>query len=194
MLGLLVALLLPQVALRGTARAAARGPGEGFAMPESRTSDEQLETMVSYLARRNRGAVGDIVASSGAGVDLPTAWALLGVHMRSRLLGQATRQSDVEDRLRVPHGVLTSFYDGVVAQDMLRRDGDQLSLTEQGRAAVTTLGEAWASWLLDQLADADSDRAVLDTRIRAAVGRIARRMMLEQQPDLAPTPVAVRAT
>ncbi|OAA23630.1 drug resistance transporter, EmrB/QacA subfamily [Frankia sp. EI5c] len=186
LLGLVVAVLLPQVTLRGTAREAVRSPGEGFAMPVSQTSDAELETLISYIARRNRDAVGDIVARSGAGVDMPTAWALLGVHLRARLLNLPTRQEDIERRLRIPRGVLTSFYDGVAAAGYLSRDAGHLCLTDSGRAAVAALGDAWTTWLLDQLAESDSERAVLDPRVRAAIGRIARRLMAEQQQELAP--------
>ncbi|MEX5634023.1 MDR family MFS transporter [Parafrankia sp. FMc2] len=184
--GLVVALLLPQVTLRGTAREAVRGPGEGFAMPASQSSDAELETLISRLVRRNREAVGNLVASSGAGVDLPTAWGLLGVQLRTRLRDHPPRQRDIERRLRIPHGVLTSFYDGLVAEGYLSRDGELLLLTDRGRTAVVTLGDAWTSWLSEQLVESDSERAVMDARVRAAIGRIARRLMTEDQPDLTP--------
>ncbi|WP_230205049.1 hypothetical protein [Parafrankia elaeagni] len=126
------------------------------------------------------------MASSGAGVDLPTAWGLLGVRLRTRLRDHPPRQRDIERRLCIPHGVLTSFYDGLVAEGYLSRDGELLLLTDRGRTAVVTLGDAWTSWLSEQLVESDSERAVMDARVRAAIGRIARRLMAEDQPDLTP--------
>ncbi|MCM3886480.1 MDR family MFS transporter [Frankia sp. R82] len=191
--GLLVAFLLPQVALRGTARTAVRGTGEGFAMPASRTSDAELETQIAALLRRRDRTINrEIITRSGIGVDIPTLWALLGVHLRDRLLAQQTRPADIEDSHRLPHGVLRSFYDEVVAGGHLARDGERLYLTDRGHTVVTTLGNTWTDWLLDQLADNDTDRVQLDPRIRPVLARISRRLMLEQQPDLAPTaPAAV---
>jgi EmrB/QacA subfamily drug resistance transporter len=190
LLGLLVALALPQVAMRGTAREAVRGTGEGFAMPSDPSSDAQLETMIGRVVRRNRNAGAEVLARSGVAADLPAVWGLLGVHMRARVLDLTTRQEDIEDQLRVPHGVLTSFYDEIVAAGYLVRAGGRLELTDQGRGTVAALNEAWTGWLLEQLSDwvGAADRAALDERVPAAVRRIARRLMLEQQRTLEPEP------
>ncbi|MCK9920384.1 MFS transporter [Frankia sp. AgPm24] len=189
--GLLVALALPQVALRGTARATVRGTGEGFAMPANRTSDAELETRVATLLRqRDRAAGREVIARSGVTVDLPTLWALLGVHLRDRLLDQPTSPATIEDNHRLPHGVLRSFYDEVIAGGHLARDGERLYLTDRGHTVVTALGDAWTAWLLEQLADDEADRAQLDPRIRPVLARISRRLLLEQQSDLSPTTAA----
>jgi hypothetical protein len=181
-LGLLVALVLPQVALRGTAgRDAVRSTGEGFAAPSDPTSDAVLETMIGRIVRRNPDIGKRILASSGVGVDGPTAWGLLRVHLRERLLEGPARQEDVEDQIHVPHGVLTSFYDGLVTAGHLVRAGDHLQLTPSGQAVVETLVDAWSSWLLEEVRGAVNDQDDLDARVRSVVRRSARRVLLEQR-------------
>jgi EmrB/QacA subfamily drug resistance transporter len=189
--GLVVALVLPQVTMRGTAREAVRSAGEGFAMPTDPGSDAQLETLISRIVRRNKNLAAEVLARAGVGVDIPTAWGLLGVHMRAQVLGLPTSQADIEDQVRIPHGVLTSFYDGIVVDGYLARANGHLELTDDGRAVVTALGDAWTHWLVEQLADwtLQTDQttpADLDERVRAAVRRIARRVMLEHQQELQP--------
>ncbi|MBN9618602.1 MAG: MFS transporter, partial [Actinobacteria bacterium] len=59
----LLALLLPQVAMRGTAAAAARSPGDGFAMPSGADADTQLETVIGRIMReRGRAASAQVLA------------------------------------------------------------------------------------------------------------------------------------
>ncbi|ATE55968.1 MDR family MFS transporter [Actinosynnema pretiosum] len=187
LLGLLVAFLLPQVEIRGTAREAARGAGEGFAMPTDQHPDTQLENLIGRVAGHNPDMPRQVLARSGLPLELPAAWALLGIHLRAELLGERTRQSDVEDQVGLPHGVLTSFYDALAAEGHLTRTADgHLALTPAASTTVTALIEAWTAWLLDQLADwtAQRDPDTVDGEVRAAVRRITRRLMLEQQREL----------
>jgi hypothetical protein len=189
--GLAVALILPQVTMRGTAREAVRGAGEGFAMPTDPASDGQLETLIGRIVHRNPDLATEVLARAGAAVDIPTAWGLLGVHLRAQVLGLTTSQADIEDQVGIPHGVLTSFYDEIAADGYLARADGHLELTADGRSVVTALGDAWTQWLVEQLADwavqtEHTEPAELDEQVRAAVGRIARRVMLEQQRELQP--------
>ncbi|WP_035306603.1 MDR family MFS transporter [Actinokineospora inagensis] len=187
--GFLVALALPQVAIRGTAREAARGSGEGFAMPADPHPDAHLESMIGRSVRHQPDAAAEVLARSGLPIDVPAAWGIMGVHLRDDLLGIPTRQDDIEDQLGIPHGVLTSFYDDLVAAGHLARTADdRLELTARGLAEAATLLDAWTSWLLDQLTDwsAGRDPATVDDQVRSAVRRIARKLMLEQQTDLQP--------
>ncbi len=182
-LSVLVALVLPQVRMRGIAEdAVSRGSGEGFALPAGQDPDTQLETVIGRVVARNRGAGAGVLARSGAGIDPAAAWGLLGVALRAHLLDQATTAADIEDRIRVPHGVLTSYYDGLVAAGLLRRDADRLELTDEGRGCVERIVVAWREWLLGQLHDwlPDETEEELAGRVRPAVERIARRVMAEQ--------------
>jgi predicted MFS family arabinose efflux permease len=173
--GLAIALALPQVALRGAAREAARSAGEGFGMPAGPDADSSLEVLVSRTLRRNPGAAGAVMAHVRADLGIPTAWGLINVNVREKALGAPTRQADIEDRLRVPHGVLTSFFDEIVQEGYLTRTGDQLELTEGGSLAVKAVVDAWAAWLSEELSS-----PVEDERVRAALQRIARRILVEE--------------
>jgi EmrB/QacA subfamily drug resistance transporter len=185
LVGLAMALLLPQVQMRGTTADAARGPGDGFAMPEGADADTQLETVIGRVLRRRGPEAGALVlARSGSTLDMPTAWGLLGVHLRSELLETSTTQDDVEDQLRIPHGVLTSFYDEIIEAGYLRRDRHILRLTEAGEAEVALIDQAWLSWLMEQVHDwlpADDDAQA--ATIHQALVRIVRRVIQEQQQE-----------
>lgn len=189
LLGLVVALFLPQVAIRGTAREAVRSSGEGFGLPVDDDRDCQLENLISRVVRRHPDLGQQVLERSGLALDLPTVWALLGIHLRAELLNQRTTQADVEDQLRIPHGVLTSFYADLIAAGHLTRTADgHLEPTPRAAADVTVIVDTWTAWLLEQLSDwtTDHDPATLDADVRAAAGRIARRLMREQQEELQP--------
>jgi hypothetical protein len=69
----ILALFLPQVAMRGVARA--RGVGDGFAVPEGSDNEHQLANVVGQILRRdNRSSLAGIMASAGTTLDLATAW------------------------------------------------------------------------------------------------------------------------
>jgi hypothetical protein len=50
--------------------------------------------------------------------------------MRDPVLGLPTSPADIEDQVRIPHGVLTSFYDGIVADGYLARADGRLELAD----------------------------------------------------------------
>jgi hypothetical protein len=183
--GLVIALFVPQVTMRGTVQDAARGAGEGFAVPEGQNADTQLETIIGRILAHNRNAASDVLAQSRASIDAATAWGLMGIHLRSLLLDRLTTQEAIEDQVGIPHGVLTSFYDNLIADGWLRRYGDKLRLTDDGEATVAQISGAWRDWLLEQLRDwlPEENQADLTDRVMPAVGRIVKRLMLEQQRE-----------
>ena len=201
LLGLLVAIFLPQVAMRGTAQDAARSPAEGFAMPGPSDADRQLEAVVGRVLRNNRRSARDVLERSGTGLDLATAWGLLGIHLRAVFSHQVTGQRDIEHQIGVPPGVLTSFYDEIAEAGYLRRDGSLLTLTEEGETVVATIDRAWRDWLLDEVGEwlppqlvtnddgstveqrPDVEDEVFRAKVRASVTTIARRAMMEQHQE-----------
>ena len=180
--GLVLAFFLPQVAMRGTAQEAMRSAGEGFAMPTDQDSDTYLETVIGRIVRQHPDAADAVLTRAGVDVDRPTLWGLLGVHVRGRVLDAPARQDDIEDRLGVPHGVLTSFFDELVERGLLERFDETLRLTDEGTELIEQIMTGWRDWLLEQLHDwlPDEDETELAVRARAAVTRIARRALLEQ--------------
>src|SRR4051794_1377099 len=76
-IALVVALLLKQVPMRGLTQPGAADLGHGFAMPDQRTSSEQLEGQVVRIIRtRLPGAAAELLHSSRAGLDAVQVWTL----------------------------------------------------------------------------------------------------------------------
>ena len=156
LVALVVAFFLPQVKLRGTERAS--GAGEGFAIPEGSDADTQLENVIGeVLQKKGRSAAPEILAASGTSMDLAQSWGVMGVYLRDAITAGAT-QSSIENSVGVPPGVLRSFFDELVVDGYLDRDGstpsgDVLRLTASGRAEIDKIISAWRTWLIKELRD-----------------------------------------
>ncbi|MBN9621163.1 MAG: MFS transporter, partial [Actinobacteria bacterium] len=77
----------------------------------------------------------------------------------------------------------TSYFGELVDAGYLRRDGEQLRLTELGTRQAELIALAWRDWLMEQLHDwlparSEEDQAM---QVKAALGRITRRVMLEEE-------------
>jgi EmrB/QacA subfamily drug resistance transporter len=182
---LVLALFLPQVTMRGVARVS--GAGDGFAMPEGSDNEQQLASIVGQILRRdNRSAMTQVLAGSGSRLDVAMAWGVMGVFIREQAFGVAVRETDVEDRIGVPPGVLRPFYDEIVTAGYLSRDGDVLTLTGSGRAETAKITAAWRAWLMNELQgwlkahEASPDQVAL---IEAAIDRIVLRLIRENVAD-----------
>jgi hypothetical protein len=187
-LALLLALFLPQVTLRGAAKVS--GAGDGFAVPEGSDNERQLGNVVAEILRRdNRASAGHILASSGSVLDVAAAWGVMGVFLRERAFGVPARESDMEARVGVPHGVLRPFYTEVVAAGYLSRDGgdgDVLQLTPRGQAEADKIIAAWKAWLMGELAGwlkAHETSPEQTRMIEGAIGRITLRLIREAAAD-----------
>ena len=144
--GLLPARRSPSAAAKG-----AGGTGEGFAIPEGADADTQLENIIGeVLRKKGSSAAPDVLAASGSSLDIPTSWGVMGIYLRYAITG-AARQSSVETSVGVPPGVLRSFFDEIVADGYLTRDGDNLSLTAKGMTEVNLITTAWRNWLVEEL-------------------------------------------
>ena len=185
-LALLLAVFMPQVPMREAAKESATGPSEGFGMPEQVSSRVQLETIVGRILRRHgrEGILRHVITDSGRDIDVATAWGLLSVGIRSRFLGVSMSQSALEQRIGLPEGVLTSFYDNIIDAGYLTRDRDALDLTDVVRSEVETLARAWRDWLVEQVRDWLPDETLADDEtlaadVTATLDRIGRRALEE---------------
>lgn len=180
-----LALTLPQVKMRGAAQEAARWPGEGFAVPESPDMISQLEDVIGRILNRTdrRTWMGQVVAASGAGIDVATAWGILTVLLRSRLFGVDPTQAVIEDHIGIPEGVLTGFYDDLVDRGFLRREGEVLHGTEAGEQAARQVIEAWRDWIVDELRDWLPEDAVGKDDVAASLRRIVTRVLVEEHRE-----------
>jgi EmrB/QacA subfamily drug resistance transporter len=183
---LLLALFLPQVALRGVAKVS--GAGDGFAVPEGSDNEQQLANVVGHVLRRdNRSSLAGILAGSGSGLDLATAWGVIGVFVREKALGAPATEADVAARVGVPTGVLRPYFGELVAGGHLTRDeAGVLALTARGQAEADKLVTAWKGWLMGELQGwlkAHEASPEQTSEIEGAIGRIALRLVREAEAE-----------
>ncbi|MEV4052968.1 MDR family MFS transporter [Amycolatopsis sp. NPDC049688] len=174
LVALVLAFFLKEVPLRDTARAAAPDLGDGFAMPEARTDDRELERAVATLFFRERRKVAPaIVGRAGGDLDEGGIWCLLQVHLRRRRGSPATLPA-IGEYFGVPAQVLEPAFNRLELTGHLRYTRDGWDLTPAGREEFGKVVQAWHDWLADRLGDWGSgNRAELD----AAIGRVAARLM-----------------
>ncbi|WP_410620826.1 DHA2 family efflux MFS transporter permease subunit [Amycolatopsis sp. cmx-8-4] len=169
-----LAFFLKEVPLRDTARAAAPDLGDGFAMPEARTDDRELERAVATLFFRERRKVAPaIVERAGSDLDEGGIWCLLQVHLRERRGEPATLRA-IGEHFGVPAPVLEPAFNRLELTGHLRYAGGGWELTDAGREEFAKVVRAWHDWLASRLGDwGTGDRAELD----AAIGRVATRLL-----------------
>ncbi|SEC85721.1 drug resistance transporter, EmrB/QacA subfamily [Amycolatopsis tolypomycina] len=169
-----LAFFLKEAPLRDTARAAAPDLGDGFAMPEARTDDSELERAVATLFFRERRKVAPaIVSRAGTELDEGGIWCLLQVHLRQRRGSPATL-GEIGAFFGVPAPVLEPAFNRLELTGHLRYTRDGWELTAAGQAEFGKVVQAWHDWLADRLGDwGPGSRAELD----AAIGRVAARLM-----------------
>lgn len=174
LVALVLAFFLKEVPLRDTARAAAPDLGDGFAMPEARTDDRELERAVATLFFRERRKVAPaIVSRAGTELDEGGIWCLLQVHLRERRGEPATLRA-IGEYFGVPAQVLEPAFNRLELTGHLRYARDGWELTQPGREEFAKVVGAWHDWLADRLGDwGTGNRADLD----AAIGRVAARLL-----------------
>jgi EmrB/QacA subfamily drug resistance transporter len=169
-----LAFFLKEVPLRDTARAAAPDLGDGFAMPEARTDDRELERAVATLFFRERRKVAPtIVERADSDLDEGGIWCLLQVHLRERR-GEPSTLKAVGEYFSVPAPVLEPAFNRLELTGHLRYAGGNWALTALGHEEFGKVVRAWHDWLASRLGDwGTGNRAELD----AAIGRVAARLL-----------------
>jgi EmrB/QacA subfamily drug resistance transporter len=142
--------LLPELELRKTVQTV--DTGEGFGMPETRSSLEEIELALQrFSARENREELYMTLATR-AGVDLPprSCWLLYRLADRP-----ASTVEEVAGQLKVDPGIIQPGIDGLVEAGMIEEvtRGSQcdLVLTPPGTAAISRLADARRSGLTELL-------------------------------------------
>ena len=178
---LVFALVLPQVKMRGIGTEIAPGPSGAFAVPRSSSRNDQLEDLVAGVLRRSGPDVGNrILADSGTGLSPAYAWGLGQVLVRRRFLGlTSVTVDDVENWIGLPPGVLTGFFDELIAAGLLSRTGDQLDLGPQGETAATAIALAWREYLRDGLREWLPAEQVETEETDEAMKRVVTRLIRE---------------
>jgi hypothetical protein len=169
-----LAFFLKEVPLRDTARAAAPDLGDGFAMPEARTDDRELERAVATLFFRERRKVAPaIVERARSDLDEGGIWCLVQVHVRQRRGEPATLKA-IGEHFGVPAPVLEPAFNRLELTGHLRYSGGGWELTSPGDEEFGKVVRAWHDWLAERLDDwGTGNRAELD----AAIGRVAARLL-----------------
>ena len=180
-LAVLIALLLKEVPLRDTARAAAADFDDGFAAPRSPDRVPILEKAISRIWRsKGTAAAPGIVAASGSTLDTAQAWcvahvALFDQHRGGALLTAIARSHDLPDAIIEP-SMRRCVEDGYLAE----RDGE-LILTAAGHTEFERVASAWGSWLQDELGDVHGDAD--DEEFRRALRLAARELVTTDEHD-----------
>jgi EmrB/QacA subfamily drug resistance transporter len=174
----LLALVLREVPLRGTAKAGASDVGSGFAIPDG---DSQLALQRAIVGVvRGAGPEKRAELLAGSALEPADVWCVIQVGVRRRL-GRPSGVADVAERYHIPAPVLAPAFAAARAAGHLDGPDDALDVTESGAAEIHTVVERWRGWLAAELADWDEAG---DDRLDAALGQIARRMV---DAEAAPT-------
>ena len=98
-------------------------------------------------------------------------------------LDRGASERSAEDRIGVPHGVLTPFFDELVSAGYLARghDVDTLTLTTDGRAQVMLIVSAWHDLLVGELHEWLPSQEDIDEHTVRALQRVVTRLVLEEQ-------------
>jgi EmrB/QacA subfamily drug resistance transporter len=185
-LGLVLALFLKEVPLRGAVQAGAGEVAGGFAMPVGRDSALQLQQAVATLMRQ---APREELAALRAGTDLGPAdtWCAVQVGVRRRL-GVPASILAVAERHRLPSAVIAPAFARAREDGFLTGPDDDLELTPKGSEQVTRVVTAWREWLSAKVADWETggpvdgalDGPVGDEALRSALAAMARRMVEDE--------------
>jgi len=185
--GFLVALSLKEVPLRDAA-AVGLDMGEGFAMPNSASPDNMLETALGRMMRHSPAVrLRALCARVGCELDIAQTWALLQIYRHAQVFGGA-RLSDIAERRRMPQEVLEPTFGRLVEHGYALRTGDSLWLTQAGRQQVDVLSSAIVEYWADKLERSPSFEGRPDrVEIQAALDRIAHRVLMQRdwadEPD-----------
>jgi EmrB/QacA subfamily drug resistance transporter len=181
LVGLVLALFLPEVPLREIGNAAA-DLGDGFAMPTAQSPEEMLETAIGRLLRGEPGMrLRSIAMRPDCPLDVAELWALLRINRYQRAFGRA-RITDIGDQLGIPYEVLEPTFDRLVRRGYAQRDVDRLSLTPSGARQVDFITTLIREWIVDKLSRSPNFQGRPDrAQVQTALDRIAQRIVA--QPD-----------
>jgi len=186
---LVVALLLKQVPMRGLTQPGATDLGHGFAMPDERTSQEQLEGQVVRIIRtRLPDAAAALLHSSRAGLDAVQVWTLRQIAIQQLHAKGPVDPLTIAAAHRVPVALIRPAVDDAIQAGLVAEQGGQVELSDLGRERFTAfVREVW-QWLVREVEEANGEP--LDDQGRDDLRVIARRVLLSDDPVSEPMEVA----
>ena len=188
-IALVVALLLKQVPMRGLTQPSAADVGQGFAMPDQRTSSEQLEGQVVRIIRtRLPGAAAELLHSSRAGLDAVQVWTLRQIAIQQLRAKGPADPVTIAAAHRVPMALIRPAIDDAIAGGLVTEQDDRIELSELGRERFRAFARELWEWLTAQVEEVNG--APLDDQGREDLRLIARRVLLSEDPVTEPMEIA----
>ncbi|NUT33333.1 MAG: MFS transporter [Hamadaea sp.] len=188
-LAMLIALLLKEVPLRDTARAAAGDLDEGFATPRSSDRVPILQKAIARVWRaKGMAAAPGIVAASGTRLDTAQAWCVAHVALFDEHRGGAEMTAIARSH-DLPDAVIEPSVRRCVEAGFLARSDNRLVLTAAGQNEFDRIAEAWSGWLQTELGASEQSLATVseatEDEFREAV-RLAARELVTEDADHEP--------
>lgn len=149
-LAFLLSWLLPEIELRKTVRTV--DPGEGFGLPETRSSLEEIQLALERLARREnrRQLYATLAERAGLDLDPRSCWLLYRLADRPECSTES-----IARRLKVDPDRIQLLVDALVVNGMVdadrQPDGCNLNLTHSGKDAIDRLVSARRAGLTELL-------------------------------------------
>ncbi|AIJ20590.1 MDR family MFS transporter [Amycolatopsis methanolica] len=159
LLALVVALFLKEVPLRDTSKTLASGNsgvGEGFAVPGSGDSRQELEKVVATVWSKQKTDPGpEILARSGVPLSYAQAWLIARIYRNSVDDGDATLQ-EIAAQTGVPAGIFEPTARQLVSAGQLAEADGHFTFTGHGSDTFARLVGAWRLWVLDNVAGSEA--------------------------------------
>jgi EmrB/QacA subfamily drug resistance transporter len=185
----IVALFLKQVPMRGLTKPGATDLGHGFAMPDQRSAQEQLEGQVVRIIRtRLPEAAAVLLDSSGAGLDAVQVWTLRQIAIQQLHAKGPADPLAIAAAHRVPMALIRPAVDDAVEHGLVTEEGRRVELSEQGRERFTAFVRELWQWLILEVEEANGEP--LDDAGRDDLRIIARRAFLSDDPVSEPMELA----
>ena len=189
LVALVVALFLKQVPMRGLTQPGAADLGPGFAMPDQRTSSEQLEGQVVRIIRtRLPGAAAELLHSSRAGLDAVQVWTLRQIAIQQLHAKGPADPVTIAAAHRVPMALIRPAVDDAIEGGLVTEQDDRVELSELGRERFRAFARELWEWLTAQVEEVNG--APLDDQGREDLRLIARRVLLSEDPVTEPMEIA----
>ena len=192
--GLVVALALKEVPLRGTAQASASDVGDGFGMPTQESSQRRLERAIAGVIRsRGRAALPQVLSASQTTLTPGGVWGIVEILRYRQAFGHASLR-EIARRHHLPADVLEPTFTTLSDGGVIERSADELALTDRGEAEVDRVIGSFRDWLTGELSDwepgADGVDGVDAAQVGAALDDISRRLLHDRDepprlPELA---------
>jgi len=191
LVGLVLALFLREVPLRDIHNSAV-DLGDGFGMPNQETPERLLENAIARMMRGEPGMrLRSIAMRPDCRLDVAGLWGVLRLYRFGQMYGTA-RLTDIADHYGLPFEVLEPVFARLTAAGYVRREGDQMWLTQAGSQQVDYVHSLLLAWIADKLERSPGFATRPDRRdVQAALEHVAHRVLAQR--DWHDEPAAVAA-